>query len=127
MGSTLGVFVLLTALRPGGGAGEYYATQMATLAGNLQELWQYHLRHPAVLMLLLPALGAALYRPGPDQQDGRFLRWLAPFALAHLPIYLLLTLFRESRALVPFVIVVLPPALLALQERMEVAGEGSGP
>ncbi|MGE0707042.1 MAG: hypothetical protein AB7N76_02375 [Planctomycetota bacterium] len=112
--ATWGVFLLVSALRPTSGT-RYQAALFAKLAANLRHLLHYHLRHPALVLLLLPALLAASFRPAPAQRDARLLRWLAPFAALHLPIYLGLTYFREARALVPFALLLLPPALLALQ------------
>jgi hypothetical protein len=119
LASTFGVLALATSLRPDAAGAGYLAHAREILAANVADARQSGGAYAPLLLLLLPAACGVAYRSGPTDEHPRFLRWLAPFALLHLPLYAIASMFREARAMVPLLLVLLPPALVWARTRFE--------
>jgi hypothetical protein len=124
LAATFGVLALATSLRPDAAGGGYLTHVHEVVAANVADARQSGWAYAPLLLLLLPAACGAAYRPTASDAHPRLLRWLAPFALLHLPLYALASMFREARAMVPLLLVLLPPALLWARARFERAQEG---
>ena len=120
--ASFGVLVLATTLRPDAAGAGYLEHVRELVAANVAEARQSGLAYAPLLLLLLPAVCGACYRPTAEDRHPRLLRWLAPFALLHLPLYAFAASFREARAMVPLVLLLLPPALLWARARFDQGG-----
>jgi hypothetical protein len=117
--ATFGVLGLATALRPDAAGAGYLGRVREQVAVNVAGARESGWAYAPLLLLLLPAACGVAYRPTAEDAHPRFLRWLAPFALLHLPLYALASTFREARAMVPLALLLLPPALLWARARFE--------
>ncbi len=124
-GVTFGVLALANAMRPDAAGAGYWMHLRELLAANIADARQSGGAYAPLLLLLLPAVCGAAYRPSAGDAHPGFLRWLAPFALLHLPLYALASSFREARALVPLALLLLPPALLWARNRFEGAPDSA--